>query len=217
MTKLVYLVGKTGAGKSTTAQKLQTALAARNVPTFILRFAYPLHNLAVKVFGHNDTSLKNLPVAQTTESTNQLILALEEFIEDMGKPADALYWEDLLPLLNQRVLSPRMLMNAAGHAARQLDNAIFARAAERTAVGLAEKYKDAVIIFEDARFHEEVSPMGDIVLLESGERGVVQSIDELYHDYVTEQLKQKYTVLDVRTPEATDKSIQEYVEKLLSK
>lgn len=216
MTKLVYLVGKTGAGKSTTAQKLQTALAARNVPTFILRFAYPLHNLAVKVFGHNDTSLKNLPVTQTIESTNQLILALEEFIEDMGKPADALYWEDLLPLLNQRVLSPRMLMNAVGHAARRVDNVIFVRAAERTAAGLAEKYKDAVIIFEDTRFREEVSPTGDVVVLESGERGVAQAIDELYLDYVTEQLKQKYTVLDVCTPEAADKSIQEYVEKLLS-
>ena len=217
MTKLIYLVGKTGAGKSTTAQKLQIALAARNVPTFILRFAYPLHNLAVKVFGHNDTSLKNLPVAQTTESTDQLILALEEFIEDLGKPADALYWEDLLPLLNQRVLSPRMLMNAAGHAARAIDKAIFVRAAERTASELASRNPECAIIFEDARFRAEVSPIGDIVLLESGQHGVVQATDELYLDYVTEQLKRKYTVLDVRTPEAANKSIQEYVEKLLSK
>lgn len=217
MTKRVYLVGKTGAGKSTTAQKLQIALAGRNVHTFILRFAYPLHNLAVKVFGHNDASLKNIPVAQTIESTDRLVHELEEFIVDLGKPADALYWEDLLPLLNQRVLSPRMLMNAAGHAARNIDKVIFARAAERTASELASRNPGCVIIFEDTRFYEEVSPIGDVVLLNSGERGVAQSIDELYIDYVREQLKLPYTELDVRTPEAADKSIQDYVEKLLSK
>lgn len=217
MTKLVYLVGKTGAGKSTTAQKMQTALAARNVPTFILQFATPLHNLASKVFGHSDVTLKNLPVTQTTESTNQLVLALEEFIEDMGKSADALYWEDLLPLLNQRVLSPRMLMNAAGHAARNIDRTIFIRAAERTAAELAKRNPECVIIFEDSRFREEVSPMGEVALLDSGERGVTQAIDELYRDYVAKQLEQKYTILDVRTHEAADKSIQDYIEKLLSK
>lgn len=216
MTKLIYLVGKTGAGKSTTAQKLQEALIREDIPAFILRFADPLHKLAAKVFGHNDSSLKNLPVAQTTESTNQLILALEEFIEDMGQPADALYWEDLLPLLNQRVLSPRMLMNAAGQTARNLDKSIFVRAAERTASELVSKNPECIIIFEDARFYEEVSPIGELVLLDSGERGYVQSVDELYTDCVAEQLKRKYTVLNIRTHEAANKSIQEYVEKLLS-
>lgn len=216
MTKLVYLVGKTGAGKSTTAQKLQDALAKRGIPSKILSFAEPLKELAHKVFGHNDTSLKDLPVAQTVDSTDRLVHELEEFIIGLGEPADHLYWQDLLGLLNQRVLSPRMLMNAAGHAARNIDKAIFVRAAEYTASKFASTNSDGVVIFEDTRFRGEVSPIGDIVLLESGARGYAQSVDELYMDYVTEQLKRKYTVLDVSTHEAADKAIQVYVEKLLS-
>lgn len=218
MTKLIYLVGMTGSGKSTTAQKLQDALAKRGIPSKILSFAEPLKELAHKVFGHNDASLKDLPVAQTVDSTDRLVHELEEFIVGMGESADHLYWQGLLPLLNQRVLSPRMLMNAAGHAAREVDNVIFVKAAERKAAAFQQKHGDnCVIIFDDARFYEEVSAIGDVVVLESGERGIMQNIDQLYAAYICEQAKYKYTVLDVRNHEAADKSIQDYVSKLLSK
>ena len=218
MTKLIYLVGKTGAGKSTTAQKLQDALAKRGIPSKILSFAEPLKELAHKVFGHNDASLKELPVAQTTDSTNRLVHELEEFIISMSAPADSMYWQELLPLLNQRVLSPRMLMNAVGYAARELDNVIFVKVAERKAAAFRREHgDDCVIIFDDARFYEEVSPIGEIVVLDSGARGIPQTIDQLYEAYVREQAKYKYTVLDIRNHEAADKAIQNYVEKLLSK
>lgn len=218
MTKQIYLVGKTGAGKSTTAQKLQDALAKCGIPSKILSFGAPLKELASKVFGHNDASLKDLPVAQTTHSTDRLVYELEEFIEGMGEPANHLYWQDLLPLLNQRVLSPRMLMNAAGHAARALDDAIFVTVAERKAAAFHHEHGDnCVIIFDDARFSEEVSPSGEIVVLNSGERGVIQGEDVLMQTFLREQLMLPHTVLDVRTPEAADKSIQDYIAKLLSK
>lgn len=217
MPKLVYLVGKTGAGKSTTAQKLQDALAKRGIPSKILSFAEPLKELAHKVFGHNDASLKDLPVAQTVDSTDRLVHELEEFIVGMGEPADHLYWQDLLGLLNQRVLSPRMLMNAAGYAARQLDNMIFVKAADRKALEFIKQHgEQSVIIFDDARFYEEISDKGEVVVLESGGRGVVQAIDQLYSDYVHTRLDCSCTALDVRNHEAVDKSIQAYVEKLLS-
>lgn len=217
MTKLVYLVGKTGAGKSTTAQKLQDALTKRGIPSKTLSFAEPLKELAHKVFGHNDASLKDLPVAQTVDSTDRLVHELEEFITGMSEPADHLYWQDLLPLLNQRVLSPRMLMNAVGHAARALDNVIFVKAAERKAAEFQQAHGDnCVIIFDDARFYEEISPIGDIIVLDSGARGILQDIDQLYEAYICEQFKYKYTVLNVHNHEAADKSIQYYVTKLLS-
>lgn len=218
MTKLIYLVGKTGAGKSTTAQKLQDALAKRGIPSKILSFAEPLKELAHKVFGHNDASLKDLPVAQTVDSTDRLVHELEEFIVGMCEPADHLYWQDLLPLLNQRVLSPRMLMNTAGYAAREIDNAIFVKVAARKAAAFQQVHRDnCVIIFDDARFYEEVSPIGEVVVLDSGTRGILQDIDQLYGAYVREQAKYKYAVLDVRNHEAADKSIQDYITKLLSK
>lgn len=218
MTKRVYLVGKTGAGKSITAQKLQDALAKRGIPSKILSFAEPLKELAHKVFGHNDASLKDLPVAQTIDSTDRLVHELEEFIVGMGESADHLYWQDLLPLLNRRVLSPRMLMNAAGYAARAVDNVIFVKAAERKAAAFQQEHGDnCVIIFDDVRFFEEVSPLGEIVVLNSGKRGAIQDVDELMQTFLREQLILPHTVLDVRTPEAADKSIQDYIAKLLSK
>lgn len=222
MTKLVYLVGKTGAGKSTTAQKLQDALAKRGIPSRILSFAEPLKELAHKVFGHNDASLKDLPVAQTVDSTDRLVYELEEFIVGMGEPADHLYWQDLLLLLNQRVLSPRMLMNAAGYAARKIDNVIFVKAADHKALEFIKQHgEQSVVIFDDARFYEEVSDKGEIVVLDSAERGTIQNIDHLYIYYVENklefELEFEHTVLGVSTHEAADKSIQAYVEKLLSK
>lgn len=217
MTKLVYLVGKTGAGKSTVAQKLQDALAKRGIPSKILSFAEPLKELAHKVFGHNDPSLKELPVAQTIDSTDRLVHELEEFIVGMGESADSFYWEGLLPLLNQRVLSPRMLMNAAGHAARQLDDMIFVKAADRKALEFVKQHgEQSVVIFDDARFYEEVSDKGEIVVLNSAERGTIQGIDHLYIDYAQNWLRYEYSVLDVHNHEAADKAIQDYVEKLLS-
>lgn len=221
MTKQIYLVGKTKAGKSTTAQKLQDALAKRGVPSKILSFAEPLKELAHKVFGHNDASLKDLPVAQTVDSTDRLVHELEEFIVGMGEPADHLYWQDLLPLLNQRVLSPRMLMNAAGHAARQLDDMIFVKAADRKALEfIKQRGEQSVIIFDDTRFYEEVSEQGEVVVLNSAARGTIQNIDRLYIYYVENrlefELQFEHAVLDVSTHEAADKSIQDYVEKLLS-
>lgn len=222
MTKQIYLVGKTRAGKSTTAQKLQEALTKRGIPSTILSFGAPLKELAHKVFGHNDPSLKDLPVAQTVDSTDRLVHELEEFIVGMGEPADHLYWQDLLPLLNQRVLSPRMLMNAAGHAARQLDDMIFVKAADRKALEfIKQRGEQSVIIFDDTRFYEEVSEQGEVVVLNSAERGTIQNIDRLYICYVENklefELKFEHAVLDVSTHEAADKSIQDYVEKLLSK
>lgn len=218
MTKLVYLVGKTGSGKSTTAQKLQDALAKRGIPSKILSFAEPLKELAHKVFGHNDASLKELPVAQTTDSTNRLVHELEEFIISMSAHADSMYWQELLPLLNQRVLSPRMLMNAVGAAARVIDDMIFVKAADRKALEfIKQRGEQSVVIFDDARFYAEVSEQGEVVVLESAARGTIQSIDQLYIDYVQNRLQRGCTVLDVSTHEAADKSIQDYVEKLLSK
>jgi ABC-type dipeptide/oligopeptide/nickel transport system ATPase component len=225
MTKLVYLVGKTGSGKSTTAQKLQDALAKRGIPSKILSFAEPLKELTHKVFGHNDPSLKDLPVAQTVDSTDRLVHELEEFIVSMGEPADQLYWQVLLPLLNQRVLSPRMLMNAAGYAARGIDNMIFVKAADRKALEfIKQRGEQSVVIFDDARFYEEVSEQGEVVVLDSAERGIIQNIDHLYIHYIENkldfeldfELEFEHTVLDVSTHEAADKSIQAYVEKLLS-
>lgn len=218
MTKMIYLVGKTGAGKSTTAQKMQDALAKRGIPSKILSFAEPLKGLAHKVFGHNDASLKELPVAQTVDSTNHLVYALEEFIISIGKPADSMYWGGLHALLNQRVLSPRMLMNTVGDTARQIDDMIFVKAADRKALEFSKQHgEQSVIIFDDARFYAEVSDKGELVVLESAGRGTIQSIDQLYIDYARNRLQREHTVLDVRTPEAADKSIQDYVEKLLSK
>lgn len=218
MTKLVYLVGKTGAGKSTTAQKLQDALAKRGIPSKILSFAEPLKELAHKVFGHNDASLKELPVAKTTDSTNRLVHELEEFIISMGVPADLMYWQELLPLLNQRVLSPRVLMNAVGDAVRAIDDMIFVKAADRKALEFIKQHgEQSVVIFDDARFYEEVSEQGEVVVLESAARGVIQSIDQLYIRYVENKLELEHTVLDVRTHEAANKLIQTYVDKLLSK
>lgn len=218
MTKLIYLVGKTGAGKSTTAQKLQDALAKRGIPSKILSFAEPLKELVHKVFGHNDVSLKDLPVAQTVDSIDRLVHELEEFIEGMSAPADSMYWQDLLSLLNQRVLSARMLMNAAGHAARQLDDMIFVKAADRKALEFIKQHgEQSVVIFDDVRFYEELSNKGEIVVLDSAERGTIQSIDHLYIDYVQNRLQRECTVLDVSTHDAADKAIQTYIEKLLSK
>lgn len=217
MTKLIYLIGKTGAGKSTTAQKLQDALAKRGIPSKILSFAEPLKELAHKVFGHNDASLKELPVAQTIDSTDRLVHGLEEFIISMGEPADTMYWKEILPVLNQRVLSPRMLMNAVGYAARQLDNMIFVKAADRKALEFIKQHgEQSVVIFDDVRFYEEVSDKGEIVVLDSAERGTIQNIDHLYIHYVENKLEFERTVLDVSTHEAADKAIQAYVEKLLS-
>lgn len=131
-----------------------------------MSFGAPPQELAHKVFGHNDPSLKDLPVAQTVDSTDRLIHELEEFIVGMGEPADHLYWQDLLSLLNQRVLnqrvlSPRMLMNAAGYAARQLDGMIFVKAADRKALEfIKQRGEQSVIIFDDTRFYEEVSEQG---------------------------------------------------------
>ena len=218
MTKLVYLVGMTGSGKSTTAQKLQDALAKRGIPSKILSFAEPLKELTHKVFGHNDASLKDLPVAQTVYSTDRLVHELEEFIVGMGESADYLYWQNLLPLLNQRVLSPRMLMNTVGDTARQIDDMIFVKAADRKALEFIKQHgEQSVIIFDDTRFYAEVSDKGELIVLESGGRGTTQSIDELYIDYARNRLQREHTVLDVRTPEAADKSIQDYIAKLLSK
>lgn len=218
MIKKIYLVGKTGAGKSTTAQKLQDALAKRGIPSKILSFAEPLKGLAHKVFGHNDASLKELPVAQTVDSTNRLVHALEEFIISMGEPADSMYWGELHVLLNRRVLSPRMLMNTVGDAAREIDDMIFVKAADRKALEFIKQYgEQSVVIFDDARFYAEVSDKGELVVLESAGRGTIQNIDQLYIDYAQNRLQHTCTVLDVRTHEAADKSIQEYVEKLLSK
>ena len=217
MTKLIYLVGKTGAGKSTTAQKLQDALAKRGIPSKILSFAEPLKELAHKVFGHNDASLKELPVAQTTDSTNRLVHELEEFIISMSAPADSMYWQELLPLLNQRVLSPRVLMNAVGDAARVIDDIIFVKAADRKALEFIKQHgEQSVVIFDDARFYEEVSEQGEVVVLESAGRGTIQNIDQLYIDYAQSRLQLEHTVLNVSTHEAADKAIQNYVEKLLS-
>lgn len=217
MTKLIYLVGKTGAGKSTTAQKLQDALAKRGIPSKILSFAEPLKELVHKVFGHNDASLKDLPVAQTVDSTDRLVHELEEFIVGMGEDADYLYWHDLLGLLNQRVLSPRMLMNAVGYAAREADGMIFVKVADRKALEFIKEHgEQSVIIFDDARFYEEVSSIGEIIVLNSGERGTVQDIDVLMQTFLREQLILPHTVLDVRTPEAADKAVQDYIKKLLS-
>lgn len=217
MTKLIYLVGKTGAGKSITAQKLQEALIHKGVSAFVLSYGQPLRKFAAKVFGHNDNSLKEIPVAQTTQSTNELILHLEEFIEDLGANANSAYWEALLPMLDHRVLSPRMLMNAVGHAARCVDTLIFVKAIRKTMYGLQKQTPNAYFIIEDARFSEEVSSDANIVVLNSGERGVVQGVDVLMRTFLREQLILPHDVLDVRTHEAADKSIQDYVEKLLSK
>ena len=218
MTKLVYLVGETGAGKSTTAQKLQDALAKRGIPSKILSFAEPLKELAHKVFGHNDASLKELPVAQTVDSTNRLVHELEEFIISMGEPADSMYWQELLPLLNQRVLSPRMLMNAVGDAARVIDDMIFVKAADRKALEFIKQYgEQSVVIFDDARFYDEVSDEGAIIVLESAGRGTIQSIDQLYIRYLENRLEFEYDVLDISNHEAADKAIQKYIKKLLSK
>lgn len=218
MIKLIYLVGKTGAGKSTTAQKLQDTLAKRGILSKILSYAEPLKELTHKVFGHNDVSLKELPVAQTVDSTNRLVYALEEFIISMGEPADSMYWGKLHALLNQRVLSPRMLMNVVGDAVRQIDDMIFVKAADRKALEFIKQHgEQSVIIFDDARFYEEISDKGEVVVLESAGRGTIQSIDQLYIDYVQNRLQCEHTVLDVSTHAAADKSIQEYVGKLLSK
>ena len=218
MPKMIYLVSATGAGKSTTAQKLQDALAKRGIRSKILSFAEPLKELAHKVFGHNDASLKDLPVAQTVDSTDRLVHELEEFIVGMGESADCLYWQALLLLLNQRVLSPRMLMNAAGYAARAVDNMIFVKAAERKALEFIKQHgEQSVVIFDDTRFYEEVSDKGEVVVLEAGARSVIQDIDQLYSDYVHARLDCSCTALDIRTHEAADKSIQDYVAKLLSK
>lgn len=218
MTKLIYLVGATGSGKSTTAQKLQDALAKRGIPSKILSFAEPLKELAHKVFGHNDPSLKDLPVAQTIDSTDRLVHELEEFIVSMGEPADHLYWGELLGLLNQSVLSPRMLMNAVGYAARRVDDMIFVKAADRKALEFIKQHgEQGVIIFDDTRFYEEVSNKGEIVVLDSAERGASQVIDHLYMDYAKNRLWLEYTVLDVSTHDAADKAIQDYIAKLLSK
>lgn len=216
MTKMIYLIGKTGAGKSTTAQKLQETLIRKDIPAFVVSYGQPLRKFVAKVFGHNDNSLKEIPVAQTTQSTNELILQLEEFIEELGANANSAYWEALLPMLNQRVLSPRMLMNAAAQAARSVDALVFVKAMQKTVYGLKRQTPNAYFIVEDARFAEEVAA-GDIVILNSGARGVLQSVDVMMQTFLREQLILPHTVLDVRTVEAADKSIQDYVEKLLSK
>lgn len=216
MTKMIYLVGKTGAGKSTTAQKLQEALIRKAIPAFVVSYGQPLRKFAAKVFGHNDNSLKEIPVAQTTQSTNELVLQLEEFIEDLGANANSAYWEALLPMFNQRVLSPRMLMNAAAQAARSVDALIFVKAMQKTVHELKRQTPNAYFIVEDARFLEEIAA-GDIVILNSGERGVLQSVDVTMQTFLREQLILPHTVLDVRTIEAADKSIQDYVAKLLGK
>lgn len=218
MIKKIYLVGKTGAGKSTTAQKLQDALAKRGIHSKILSFAEPLKELAHKVFGHNDASLKELPVAQTVDSTNRLVYALEEFIISMGEPADSMYWGELHALLNRRILSPRMLMNTVGDAAREIDDMIFVKAADRKALEFIKQHgEQSVVIFDDARFYAEVSDKGELVVLESAGRGTIQNIDQLYIDYAQNRLQRGCTVLDVSTHEAADKAIQTYIDKLLSK
>lgn len=216
MTKMIYLIGKTGAGKSTTAQKLQETLIRKDIPAFVVSYGQPLCKFAAKVFGHNDNSLKEIPVAQTTQSTNELILQLEEFIEELGVNANSVYWNSLLPMLNQRVLSPRMLMNATGQAIRSVDALVFVKAMQKTVYGLKRQTPNAYFIVEDARFAEEVTA-GDIVILNSGARGVLQSVDVMMQTFLREQLILPHTVLDIRTVEAADKSIQDYVEKLLSK
>lgn len=215
---IVQLVSKTRAGKSTTAKAMQEALLKAGIEHVqVLRFSDPLRALWQHCFGHNDELLKNIPIAQTSGTTDDVVNQLVEFGAMFVLDQNPLYWEALNPMLNQRVLSPRMLMNAAGAAVRRTNPYAFVQyMQERIATDAEKREGFCVYILEDTRFPNELLPFGNLIVLQSGDRGVVQDVDVIWKQVQNGTLDREYAEMDISTPEAAAAIIEVFVQDLLT-